>query len=77
MNALAQPGGDRRSQLWTPNSDTTAESRIPRVSTVVHDRSPSRTWPRGDSITMTAANSIVVHGRSDSTPNRRGIRPGK
>ncbi|MFE9326324.1 acetoacetate--CoA ligase [Nocardia sp. NPDC052278] len=33
-------------------------------------------WRHGDWITITERNSIVVHGRSDSTLNRHGIRMG-
>ncbi len=34
------------------------------------------TWRHGDWITITGRDSVVVHGRSDSTLNRQGIRMG-
>lgn len=34
------------------------------------------TWRHGDWITVTAHGSVIVHGRSDSTLNRHGIRMG-
>lgn len=33
-------------------------------------------WRQGDWITLTERNSIVIHGRSDSTLNRNGVRMG-
>ena len=33
-------------------------------------------WRHGDWITLTARNSVVIHGRSDSTLNRQGVRMG-
>lgn len=34
------------------------------------------TWRHGDRITVTAHGSVIVHGRSDSTLNRNGVRLG-
>ncbi|MCU1624677.1 MAG: acetoacetate--CoA ligase [Frankiales bacterium] len=34
------------------------------------------TWRQGDSITVTERGTVVIHGRSDSTLNRNGIRMG-
>ncbi|WP_433548629.1 acetoacetate--CoA ligase [Streptomyces sp. CA-294286] len=33
-------------------------------------------WRHGDWITITARNSVIIHGRSDSTLNRQGVRMG-
>ncbi|WP_314173598.1 acetoacetate--CoA ligase [Streptomyces winkii] len=33
-------------------------------------------WRHGDWITLTGRNSVVIHGRSDSTLNRQGVRMG-
>ncbi|MFG3256251.1 acetoacetate--CoA ligase [Streptomyces sp. NPDC048172] len=33
-------------------------------------------WRHGDWITLTSRNSVVIHGRSDSTLNRQGVRMG-
>lgn len=33
-------------------------------------------WRHGDSITITGRNTVIVHGRSDSTLNRNGVRIG-
>jgi acetoacetyl-CoA synthetase len=37
---------------------------------------PQRVWRHGDWITVTDRNSIIVHGRSDATLNRLGVRMG-
>lgn len=34
------------------------------------------TWCHGDSITLTSRGSVVIHGRSDATLNRHGVRMG-
>ncbi|MGW5572832.1 acetoacetate--CoA ligase [Nocardia thailandica] len=34
------------------------------------------TWRHGDCITLTSRGSVIVHGRSDSTLNRHGVRMG-
>ena len=34
------------------------------------------TWRHGDWITLTGRNTVVIHGRSDSTLNRQGVRMG-
>lgn len=33
-------------------------------------------WRHGDSITVTSGGSVVIHGRSDATLNRNGVRMG-
>jgi acetoacetyl-CoA synthetase len=33
-------------------------------------------WRHGDWITVTSRNTVIIHGRSDSTLNRRGVRMG-
>lgn len=34
------------------------------------------TWRHGDAVTLTAHGSVIIHGRSDATLNRKGVRIG-
>lgn len=46
-----------------------------RYRAAYFDRYPG-TWCHGDSITVTGRGSVIIHGRSDATLNRHGVRMG-
>ena len=73
---ITQPMPSMPTYLWDDTQDEQRyrESYFERFPTVA--QYPDGVWAQGDWVTQTSRGSFIVHGRSDATLNRDGVRLG-
>lgn len=73
---ITQPMPSMPTHLWgdTEDEQRYRESYFERFPVV--EQYPAGVWAQGDWVTQTSRGSFIVHGRSDATLNRDGVRLG-